>query len=124
MGEETTYQYDGVGNLVEKLDAKNQKTDYEYDDAGRLEEIRYYDPVDLVNPVKVGKKYGGQVFILDKFSAFSICSIFVFSFLSLPILLEIRLLECRGGRVQKLLGIRSSAMRPFRHATSGKIRCP
>ncbi len=53
MGEETTYQYDGVGNLIQKIDAKNQKTEYQYDDAGRLVEIRYFDPVDPVNPVKV-----------------------------------------------------------------------
>jgi YD repeat-containing protein len=50
MGEETTYQYDGVGNLVQKIDAKNQKTEYIYDDSGRLTQIKYYDPVDPVNP--------------------------------------------------------------------------
>ena len=53
MGEETTYQYDGVGNLIQKIDAKNQKTEYQYDDAGRMAEIRYFDPGDPVNPVKV-----------------------------------------------------------------------
>jgi len=53
MTQDTTYQYDGVGNLVEKIDAKGQKTEYKYDDAGRLEEVRYFDPGDPDNPVKV-----------------------------------------------------------------------
>ncbi len=42
MGQETAYQYDGVGNLIEKIDGKNQKTQYDYDNAGRLQAIRYY----------------------------------------------------------------------------------
>ena len=36
MGQETTYRYDGTGNLIEKIDAKNRKTVYNYDDAGRM----------------------------------------------------------------------------------------
>ncbi len=52
MGEATTYQYDGAGNLIWKVDAKNQKTEYVYDDAGRLEDIRYFNFGDHVNPVK------------------------------------------------------------------------
>ena len=52
MGEETIYQHDGAGNLIEKIDSKNQKMVYTYDDARRLTEIKYFDPVDLVNPVK------------------------------------------------------------------------
>jgi len=53
MGEETFYEYDEVGNLVKKTDPKGQVTEYGYDDAGKLTEIRYFNPVDLVNPVKV-----------------------------------------------------------------------
>jgi len=53
MGEETVYEYDGVGNLVKKTDSKGQVTEYVYDDAGKLAEIRYFEPVDHVNPVKV-----------------------------------------------------------------------
>ena len=53
MGEETTYQYNGAGNLIQKIDAKNQKVVYTYDDAGRLTEIRYFNPDDHVNPVKI-----------------------------------------------------------------------
>ena len=45
MGQENTYQYDGVGNLIQKFDAENQKTEYAYDDAGRLMEIRYFNEV-------------------------------------------------------------------------------
>ena len=41
-----------TGNLVQKIDAKNQKTAYEYDDAGRLSRIRYFDATDDVNPSK------------------------------------------------------------------------
>ena len=52
MTEETTYDYDNAGNLVEKIDAKNQRTEYSYDDAGRLVEIKYFNPGDHVNPVK------------------------------------------------------------------------
>ncbi|MDY6974006.1 MAG: RHS repeat domain-containing protein, partial [Thermodesulfobacteriota bacterium] len=52
MTQDTTNQYDGVGNLVEKVDAKGQKTEYGYDDAGRLEEINYYSATDHENPVK------------------------------------------------------------------------
>jgi len=52
MGEETTYQYDGVGNLIQKIDVKNQKTEYTYDDAGRMTEIRYYTADDHTTPVK------------------------------------------------------------------------
>jgi len=52
MGEETTYAYDAAGNLVEKIDAKNQKTEYGYDDAGRLVQIRYYAAGDHIMPVK------------------------------------------------------------------------
>ncbi|MCB2147703.1 MAG: hypothetical protein KQI81_14595 [Deltaproteobacteria bacterium] len=45
---------------MEKIDAKNQRTAYIYDDAGRLAEIRYFNPVDHVNPVKT------VVFTYDK----------------------------------------------------------
>jgi hypothetical protein len=37
---------------VQKIDAKNQKTVYEYDDAGRLTEIRYFATADDTAPVK------------------------------------------------------------------------
>ncbi len=52
LGEETNYTYDAAGNVIQKIDAKNQKTAYGYDDAGRLEEIRCFNPEDHVNPVK------------------------------------------------------------------------
>jgi RHS repeat-associated protein len=52
MSEETTYQYDGAGNLIQKIDAKNQKTEYVYNDAGRLETVMYYSSDDHNNPVK------------------------------------------------------------------------
>ena len=52
MGQETTYQYDGAGNLTEKIDAKGQKTEYNYDDAGRLTEAVYYSATDYATPVK------------------------------------------------------------------------
>ena len=71
MGEETTYQYDQTGNLTQKTDAKNgsfaagyaltsKKTEYVYDDAGRLTDIKYFNPGDHVNPVKA------VVFTYDK----------------------------------------------------------
>jgi len=53
MGQETTYQYDGVGNLVEKINAKNQKAKYVYENAGRLEAIRYFNLSDHGDPVKI-----------------------------------------------------------------------
>ena len=38
--------------MIGKIDAKNQKTEYDYDDAGRLVEIHYFEAADHVNPVK------------------------------------------------------------------------
>jgi RHS repeat-associated protein len=52
MGQEVNYQYDAAGNLVQRLDSKNQKRGYGYDEAGRLVNTRYYNPADPVNPVK------------------------------------------------------------------------
>ena len=52
MGQGTTYQYDAASNLIQKIDAKKQKVAYNYDAAGRMTEIRYFDPGDHVNPVK------------------------------------------------------------------------
>ncbi len=46
------YQYDAAGNLIQKLDAKKQKTEYDYDDADRLNEIRYYAATDHTTPAK------------------------------------------------------------------------
>ena len=52
MGEETAYAYDGAGNLIEKIDAKNQRTAYGYDDAGRLVQIDYYADAADTTPAK------------------------------------------------------------------------
>jgi YD repeat-containing protein len=41
-----------AGNLIEKIDAKNQKTEYAYDDSGHLVQIRYLEALDHVNAVK------------------------------------------------------------------------
>jgi YD repeat-containing protein len=38
--------------LTAKIDAKNQKTEYDYDDAGRLLEIRYLEAANHENPIK------------------------------------------------------------------------
>jgi uncharacterized protein RhaS with RHS repeats len=43
MGQQTRYAYDGAGNLIEKIDARDQRSEYIYDDAGRLDRIRYYE---------------------------------------------------------------------------------
>ncbi|MCP4379504.1 MAG: RHS repeat protein [bacterium] len=43
MGQQTVYQYDPAGNLIEKQDAKNQSTTYGYDDAGRLTQLQSAD---------------------------------------------------------------------------------
>ena len=53
MGSETTYAYDATGELIQKVDAKGQKIERQYDVNGRLEEIRYYNSVGDVNPIKV-----------------------------------------------------------------------
>ena len=37
---------------MKKIDAKNQKTEYEYDDAGRLTQIRYFAADNHTTPVK------------------------------------------------------------------------
>jgi YD repeat-containing protein len=52
MGQATKYKYDSTGNLVEKDDAKGQKTLYAYDPAKHLTEINYYSSTDYQNPTK------------------------------------------------------------------------
>ena len=46
------FHWDNLLNLLKKLGGNNQKTEYVYDDAGRLVEIKYFNPGDHVNPVK------------------------------------------------------------------------
>ena len=46
------FHWDNIRNLTQKIEAKNQKTGYVYGDAGRLTEIKYFNPGDHVNPVK------------------------------------------------------------------------
>ena len=41
-GQAMMYQYDAADNLIRKTDAKNQKIEYEYDDAGRLTKTKYF----------------------------------------------------------------------------------
>ena len=53
MGEETAYEYDGVGNRTAVIDAKGQRIEYDYNEINRLTQVRYFNPVDHVNPVKV-----------------------------------------------------------------------
>jgi len=43
LGKTTTYNYDGVGNLISKLDRKGQLTQYAYDGINRLHVITYAD---------------------------------------------------------------------------------
>ena len=52
MGQETNYTYDTLGNLILKIDAKNQKTQYIYNDIGRLTRILYFKTPTDTNPVK------------------------------------------------------------------------
>ncbi|MCP4630215.1 MAG: hypothetical protein GY850_42905, partial [bacterium] len=52
MGQETSYEYDGAGNIIQKLDAKNQKIEYVYEDAGRLTYSMYYTATDHNTPEK------------------------------------------------------------------------
>jgi len=53
MGEETAYEYDAVGNRTAVIDAKGQRIEYDYNEINRLTQVRYFNPVDHVNPVKV-----------------------------------------------------------------------
>lgn len=43
LGETETYDYDGMGNIVSKVDRKNQTTSYTYDALDRLKTITYAD---------------------------------------------------------------------------------
>ena len=52
MGEEKSYAYDATGNLIEKIDAKNQKTQYIYNDIGGLTETQYFANAEDSTPAK------------------------------------------------------------------------
>jgi YD repeat-containing protein len=50
--QETTYEYDAVGNRTAVLDTKGQRIEYEYNEINRLITVRYYYPGDHSTPVK------------------------------------------------------------------------